>query len=424
MKIKTNQVTLRYQSQRTCSHLAGLVLFMLLSATLLQAEGFRNPTAGTFGFGRVGGQIAQVDDSTAVQNNPANLVDVTSVQAEFDPSVIYISADYKSPDGSQSASTVHPIKLLPNIFASMPFDDNRFALGIGVTVPYGLGNQWDKSSSAYQLGGNLYDTPNFGKLTTYNVNPSFAAKIGDNLQIGVGLDVMWSDLELRQYVSPFLPGVEAHANSSGKGIGGNLGITWKITDHQRLAFTYRSTMTVDYDGYLKLENFPGTPQTTFGSQIKYPNIFSAGYGIDLTDTIRLESDFEWLQFSMFKNLGITTGETPIGPLTRNLPQKWHNTFTAGIGGDWKFADHWVLRAGYKYLESPVPDSTFSPTIPDANQNVFTIGLGWRGKHNSLEFAYGLDFYNDRNITTDQNLALNGKYIFNVHLFSFAYRYSF
>jgi hypothetical protein len=30
----------------------------------------------------------------------------------------------------------------------------------------------------------------------------------------------------------------------------------------------------------------------------------------------------------------------------------------------------------------------------------------------------------RNITTDQNAAFNGKYTFTVHLFSFAYRYSF
>ena len=111
-------------------------------------------------------------------------------------------------------------------------------------------------------------------------------------------------------------------------------------------------------------------------------IISAGYGIDLTDKVQLESDFEWLQFSQFKNLGIKTGDFPAlggASLTQNVAENWHNTFTAGIGGDWKFADHWVLRAGYEYFESPVPNSTFSPTIPDANQNVMTVGL--RAVHN-------------------------------------------
>jgi len=421
MTKKSNRATGRHWNQQM-----GFCLLLVFASAAVTAvgEGFRDSTIGTFDLGRSGGRIAQVDDATAVQNNPANLVEITNTEVQLAPSVIYINVDYKSPDGSQSASTIHPLKTLPNFFASMPLADGRLALGLGVTVPYGLANQWNKSSSAYQLGGTLNNAPNFGKLTTFNFNPSLAAKLGDHVQLGAGLDVMWSDLEFRQFVSPFLPNVEAHADGDGVGIGGNLGITWKITDRQRVALTYRSTMTVDYSGTVRLENFPGTPSTSFGSQIKFPNIISVGYGVDLTDKIRLESDVEWLQFSQFKNLGITTGNTPIGNLSQNIPEKWHNTFTAGIGGDWKFADHWVLRAGYQYFESPVPNSTFSPTIPDANQNVFTIGMGWKGRHSSLEAAYGLDFYNDRNISNDQNPAFNGKYTFNVHLISLAYNYSF
>lgn len=411
-----------------CLHVKPTVLFYLvllfLNATVtVWGEGLRDATIGTFDLGRSGGRIAHVDDSTAVQNNPANLMDITNAEVLFAPSVIYINVDYKSPTG-QSASTVHPVKTLPNFFAAIPLEGDKVVLGLGVTVPFGLANQWNKSSSAYAPGGTLYRAANFGKLTTININPSLAFKLADNLQIGLGLDVMWSDLEIRQFVSPLLPGVEAHADGDGVGFGGNLGVTYKITDRQRLALTYRSTMTVDYSGSIRLENFAGTPSTFFDSQIKYPNIFSLGYGIELTDKIRLEADVEWLQFSQFKNLGIVTGNTPIGNLTQNVAQDWHNTFTAGIGGDWKFADHWVLRAGYQYFESPVPDSTFSPTIPDANQNVITLGIGWKGKRTSLEFAYGLDFYDERNITSNVNPALNGKYTFNVHLFSLAYRYAF
>jgi long-chain fatty acid transport protein len=410
---------------RRCKPAVDLCLALVLLSLAIPAvgEGFRDATIGAFDLGRSGGRIAQVDDVTAIQNNPANLAELTNAEVQFAPSVIYINVDYQSPN-AQSASTIHPVKVLPNFFVSVPLAHDRLVAGLGVTVPYGLANQWDTSSSAYRLGGTLYNAANFGKLTTFNFNPSLAAKLGDHLQLGVGLDVMWSDLELRQYVSPYLPGVEAHADGTGVGLGGNLGITWKITEAQRLALTYRSTMTVDYSGTARLENFPGTPSTSFGSQFKFPNIIQLGYGIALTDKIRLESDVEWLQFSQFKNLGITTGATPIGSLTQNIPQNWHNTFTAGFGGDWQFADHWVVRGGYQYFESPVPDSTFSPTIPDANQNVFTIGLGWKGGRSSLEFAYGLDFYNDRNIHNDQVPALNGKYSFNVHLFSLAYNYSF
>jgi long-chain fatty acid transport protein len=405
-----------------------MLVFVSMAATAY-GEGFRNSTIGTSDLGRSGGRIAQVDDATAVQHNPANLVGITNIEAQFTPSVIYINVDYQSPFG-QSASTIHPWKVLPNFFLALPLKNDRYAVGLGVTVPYGLANQWKSSATAFSQTppyGNLtYFAPHFSQLITVNFNPSVAVRLTDKIRIGVGLDVMWSDLEFKQILSPYLPNAEAHAEGDGVGVGGNMGITWQVTDRQRLALTYRSTMTVDYSGTTKFDYLPGVPSTSFDSQIKYPNIIAVGYGIQLTDKVRVETDFEWLQFSQFRNLPVKIGANPaIGPQSLNTAENWKNTFTAGIGGDWQFAEHWTLRAGYQYFESPVPDATFTPTIPDANQNVFTIGLGWKGQHSSIEAAYGLDFYQDRNISHNQNNpAFDGKYTFNVHLISLAYRYSF
>jgi long-subunit fatty acid transport protein len=72
----------------------------------------------------------------------------------------------------------------------------------------------------------------------------------------------------------------------------------------------------------------------------------------------------------------------------------------------------------------VPDSTISTTIPDANQNVFTVGLGYQHGHHAFEGAYGFDIYADRTITDNVNPAFNGNYGITVHLFSLSYRYSF
>jgi len=402
-----------------------LLAFTLISTATLYAEGFRNPPSGTFDLGRAGGRIAQVDDSSAVQQNPANLVDLTNVQAQLTPSVVYISADFNSPLG-QSASTIDPVKILPNFFASVPLKDDKLAVGLGVTVPYGLGNEWNRDSSAFAqpTGALTYFAPYYSKLTTINFNPAVSYKICDIIQIGAGLDVMWSELEFKQLLSPFAPNLEAHVDGDGVGFGGNLGITVNITDHQRLAVTYRSPITVNYSGTTKFNNAGGVPGTSFDSQIKFPSIVSIGYGIQLSDTIRLEADAEWIQFSRFKNLPVNIGGNLLNVPSQNIAENWRDTFTLGFGGDWQFADHWILRAGYQFYQSPVPDSTFSPTIPDADQNVITFGLGFHSRHHSVEAAYGLDFYNSRNISNDQNSEFNGRYVFNVHLFSLAYRYTF
>lgn len=399
---------------------------VLSAASSAKSEGFRNATIGTYGLGRSGGRIAQVDDASAVQHNPANLVEVTNVEAQLTPSVIYINIDYQSPSG-QTASTTHPWKVLPDMFFSAPLIDDRLVAGLGITVPYGLANQWSTSASGFRQGlppGPLtYTSPWYSQLLTINANPSLALKVNDQLSIGAGLDVMWSDLEFRQFLSPSFPSFQVDAEGDGIGVGGNVGVTWHITDRQQIAAAFRSTMVVRYSGTTELENGPAIPESSFNSKITYPNIVSIGYGLDVTDTVRLETDFEWIDFSQFHSLPIGTGNNAVVP-SENVAENWHNTFTAGIGGDWKFAEHWVLRGGYQFFESPVPNSTFSPTIPDSNQNVITIGVGWKGKHSSLEAAYGLDFYNDRHINNGAAYPYNGTYSFNVHLISLTYNYSF
>jgi long-chain fatty acid transport protein len=419
-----------------------LILLASVVSTHISAEGFRNPPPGAFDLGRAGGRIAQVDDSSAVQQNPANLVDVTNIEAQLTPTIVYIKADFNSTTApGQASATTDPWKFLPNFFISAPLKQDKIAAGLGVTVPYGLADEWNQNSSAFApfTGVLRYQSPYFAQLQTININPTLSVRLSDKISIGAGFDVMWSKLKLEQYYPSFLFGGAGDsamkASGDGFGYGGNIGLTWQVTDHQRLAVTYRSPMNVNYGGSFKVSNLTpaetglgATPQSGFNTRVRFPAIVSLGYGIQLSDTVRLESDLEWVQFSRFKSLNLGIGNnsalfTALGQST-SFPENWKDTFTAGFGGDWKFADHWVLRGGYQFYQSPVPDSTFSPTIPDADQNVITIGIGWKGKHNSLEAAYGLDFYNTRHITTDQNAAFDGKYTFNVHLISFAYRYSF
>jgi long-chain fatty acid transport protein len=214
-------------------------------------------------------------------------------------------------------------------------------------------------------------------------------------------------------------------------VGGNVGLTWLITDSQRLAVTYRSPITVQYDGDFTVDNITptasflgATPRSDLSTKIGFPAVVAAGYGIKLSDTVRVEADFEWIQFSRFKSLDLGVGNNAFLLPSTSIPQNWKDTFTAGVSADWHFAPNWVLRGGYQFYQSPVPDSTFSPTIPDADQNVITVGLGYIYGHHSFEAAYGADFYNSRHITNNQNPALNGNYDITVHLFSVAYRYTF
>ena len=349
--------------------------------------------------------------------------------------MVSISADYDSPSG-QSARTEHPWKLLPNLFASTPLGQ-KMAVGLGITTPFGLGNEWNTDSSAFSrpFGTLRYTSPFKAELTTVNFNPSFAAKIHERLSFGAGVDVFWSELSLKQFYPWFLAtgnpadadGV-AEAKGDGVGVGGNVGLTWSVTDRQRLAVTYRYPVNIDYDGHFQLGNVPNTLggvgfRNAFHSNIEFPTIVAVGYGVQLTDRLRLEVDVEWLQFSNFDKLPFQVQAAPPG-FPSEVAQDWKDTFTAGFGGDWRLNSNWVVRGGYQFYQSPVPDHTFSPGIPDADQNVITVGLAYKHNKHTMEVAYGADFYNERRITNNQNPSFNGVYDITVHLFAFSYHYAF
>jgi len=406
------------------------------------AEGFRNPPAGTFSLGRAGGRIAHIDDPSATTQNPANLTGLTSTEIQFSPSVIYMGVEFASTN-SQTAKTENPWKALANGYLVVPLQEEDITLALGLTSPFGLSVDWDDDgSSAFAPGGVLrYTAPHYSELMTANFNPTVAFKLSEHFSLGIGVDVMWSRLTLKQFYpwALFLgsggaePDGTLKGEGDGVGVGGNLGLTWKINEMHTVAVTYRSQMNVNYSGDATINNITPTAtlvgitsQSDFDTEIAYPSMVAVGYGIQITDTIRLEADAEWIQFSRFKSLNVDLGNNNIllPPANRSIPENWKDTFTAGIGGDWKFAENWVVRASYQFYQSPVPDSTFSPAIPDANQNVITIGFGYYGKHSSFEVAYGADFYDQRVIPNSYNSAFNGTYDITVHLMSFAYRYTF
>jgi long-chain fatty acid transport protein len=395
-----------------------------LAAIPSLGEGFRSPTIGTYGLGISGGRSAYVDDASAVTHNPANLLDLNTWEVSAEPTIVHHEVKFTNPAGG-TAQTKDPWKFLPQFFTAGKVNDS-VALGLGITVPYGLSIDWEPQ------GALRYIAPQKVSLEAINVNPAIAIKLADGLNFGAGLDVMWSQIELRQYypwqlLAPGLPDGLLSAKGDGFGYSGNAALTWEFTQNQRVAFTVRAPMDVDYDGHFTATGVPTSPtgvvRTSFGSGIKFPTIVGASYGIKVTEKVRIETDFEWLEFSRFDSLKLNVPLALPG-VTTTIAENWKNTFTAGIGVDYRFAENWSVRGSYQYFESPTREYTFSPVVPDANQNAFTAGIEYRFGHHRLGAAYGYIAYDRQNIVANQVAGYIGTYDINVHLISANYRYSF
>jgi long-chain fatty acid transport protein len=412
----------------TIASLAGL-------ASVSTAEGFRSPTLGTQGLGLTGGRRAFIDDASAVWHQPSNLTDLTQWEVAAEPTVVYYGAEYRSPLGA-SARTEDPWKFLPSFFAGGPLTENLSA-GLGITSPYGLGIKWEEN------GAFRYTAPYDVSLQTINVSPTLAYKFGNGFSVAAGLDVMWGEVKLRQFIPwglltgvPIFPDGVVRTGGDGIGVGGNLSATWEFTPNQRFVVGLRLPMDLKFEGDLSVSAVPvaGNLNSDFATKMRFPTTVTAGYGIRFLENFTAQVDLEWVQFSRFQELPVQSSlassplvaQLPpsVQQLFAPLPQRWKDTFTAGASLEWRFREDWRLQGSYQYFESPVPDETFSPLIPDSNQHALSTGLGYRHGRHRVNAAYSYVIYEDRSITSNVNPAYLGDYEWNVHLMSLAYGFAF
>ncbi|NNJ71095.1 MAG: hypothetical protein HKP10_07405 [Kiritimatiellales bacterium] len=170
-----------------------------------------------------------------------------------------------------------------------------------------------------------------------------------------------------------------------------MGLTWLPADNQRIIFTYRSGFDVDYEGDFELA---GASAGDFETTVKYPNTFGLGYGIQLTDDIQIEALVEWLQWSVNKTQGLEAGL--LGAL--EIENDWDDTVTVGVGGSWNISDTLIARAGYAFIQTPIPDATITPLLPDADRHAISFGLGYALGSHVIDVAYTFSIYDDRDST--------------------------
>ncbi|RME89665.1 MAG: hypothetical protein D6766_14420 [Verrucomicrobia bacterium] len=384
------------------------------------AEGFRSPTIGAAGLGSTGGRRVFVEDASAAVHNPANLTRLERWEASFEPTLAYHSVRFEGPLGG--AKTQNPWKFLPHLFAGGPVIDEVAAAGLAVTVPYGLSIDWGD-------GGALQSwAPHYVELQSFDVSPVLAVKLCPRLTVAAGMDVMWSELEFRQMGGALgLPLSEVRGKGDGVGWSGNFALSWNPVGSHRLAVTVRVPMDVAYTGDIGMNNVPGVPGGAVVAPLKtsfaFPTIIGAGYGLEVCPRLKLEADVEWLQFSRFDTLEL---QTPLAlpPAFQTQRHDWRDTITVGVGGVYDLGGGWHLRLSYQFFQTPTRGATFTPAIPDADQHVVSVGIGYRKGRHRFEAAYAPVFYEDRTIAANQNPAVVGRYEFNVHLLSVAYGCSF
>ena len=77
------------------------------------------------------------------------------------------------------------------------------------------------------------------------------------------------------------------------------------------------------------------------------------------------------------------------------------------GAQYALTEHWTLRGGYIYSQNTVPNSTFSPSLPDNNRHVFSAGFGFAAGHFTIDFTYQYSLTEERTIKNSADANFDG-----------------
>jgi len=377
--------------------MAAAGLFMSLSASLLYGQAFRNPPPGAASIMQAGAFTAQADDASAVSQNPAGLVQIKGHQIILGSDILFPETEYKSPGFSEYTNS--EAAYLPYFFFSTDFRGTApLRLGLGVTVPYGQSTEW-----SYDAVRNwFYTVPRYSAMQTVNISPVLAYGITPELSAGGGFNIYTSKLELKYLLPPPPPPpgeMPAKVDVDGTGYGGTFGLLYK-TNMVSIGATYKTGFDIDYDGDYSV---PGVLEEDAETAMDFPPVASLGIAVHPNPKLKLEFDAEWIGYSCLEEIPVDITVIPPYEIDKN----WDDCYTFALGAEYRKSERTILRGGVSYMTTPIPDSTFEPSMPDSDSWIITAGGEFITKIGSFNLMLGAHLYNERKI--DNGGPYDGKY---------------
>ncbi|MEO0160075.1 MAG: outer membrane protein transport protein [candidate division WOR-3 bacterium] len=460
-----------------------LLLILILPVSSM-AGGFALSGIGGKALSLGGSYVSLVSDWTAIYWNPAGLTGA-SKQIGIYTNVIGTFGDATTQtgiigmDGPFSLKN-YPINtqqsfLIPAFGFVLPYKENVFAFGL--YVPFGLGAKWDLYSLpiGYRDDGidNYPKIDHESSIEVLNIVGGYARKFS-SLSVGISLGLSRTSILLRKVNFAILDGnkdgspdlgypyslipVDVKLTGTGFGFVANLGLKYelsKLSFAWALRFNSSPTLkgNIEANAYLpksdyyyyKMSNNPiflggiSNSKASGSAQLKLPIITDFGISYKFNEKLLSAVFFQYQNWSTFDEIILSidsanqTGDPLLGkflPSQEEFVQGWKSTFKFGMGIEYRFKSNLPLRFGFAFDQSPIPDSTFNPLIPDPG-NKIQLTAGFSREYNNFSYDFNFEYFilpkktisnTDYNPLKSHNLP--GEYRFSLFAVGFGINYKF
>jgi len=411
-------------------------------------------------------------DASVLFWNPAAGTTLQGVTVLAGAAAVALNGSFTADVTGQEYESDVPAEVPPHFFVNWRAT-SRLAAGIGVYVPYGLTSQWRNDFPGRFAAQRA-------SLATIYVQPNISFDVvPGRLSIGGGPVFGRSDVELRQALDiseqqvpgqpitfanlGVLPGTEfgrARLEGHASAVGGHVGVFAQLTPSLTLGARYLTSLDFEYDdakasfeqvatgvripspaspgGFLPLDVLlasqfrAGGALTTqrVSTRIEHPAQVQVGVGFTGLPNTTISVDGAFVQWEAFDVLPV---EFEGGAPDDELIEDYENSLGVRAGIEHRFQFGFAGRAGFSYAQTPAPDETVTPLLPDMDRYNFGLGAGIPlGTRYAVDLGYlrvetrgrrGRIVERDDRAQTAEQLN-SGAYTLDANVFSISLRASF
>ena len=451
-------------------------LLALVMATCLShpafGEGFRILDQSASATAQGGAFAAQADDPSAVHYNPAAITDLPGLQMTAGTLLVNGGIDFRPSsgpaiEGDFGGTFANPppssffVTAKPGDLGWSSFDS--LTLGFGVYSPFG-------NITRYPRASGLAPVLTRSAAPILDVTPTVAFRAHPMLALGAGLDIYTFSVlfgegrvEIRQTAAdlvragfPFAPDDDIELNGRDTALGYHAGLLFTPVRNEReqplvnVALVYRSRATLNLKG--QFVNRSRGFVLGAKADLNLPQVVTAGLAVwpirDARREWKLEVDVDYADWTSFDHLDVTLSNGVVLPNPRN----WQSAYVVMAGTEYKFLKPaWLpswdvsIRGGYVFADSPVPERTFKPDVPDSNSHSYSAGIGFLCRRGGtflgvipcgtgqeglglaalgFDLAYQGIFYQSRGISNNQDPRIRGVWDTTIHVVSLNLRANF
>lgn len=358
----------------------GLALSAVASSVVM-AGGYKIPEQSLNSMALGAAYVAHTSGADTAYFNPANMAFMGEKQyVEGALTLAHLPSNVYSLGVASGESEVENI-LIPNLhYVSAPMDDFRW--GVSLTAPGGLTKRWE---TPYQKAYAEEFT-----LKIIELSPSVSYKVMDNLSIGGGIRLIYSEGVVKNDATGISIPLKVDMEGDTVEFGYNLAMTYKPTDDINLAVTYRSNVDLDEEGTATITYPIGTPSGTTvtgdaGVSVPLPAALNLAISKTWNNTFTLEAVYERTYWSAYETLEFTNTNLPISP------KNWKDTNTYRLGATIQMENKITAMFGFAIDETPVPVETIGFELPDSDAKIFSMGFRYQ---QTEDLSWGAAFLYD------------------------------